>query len=121
MPADPRRCVPWWRGAVERGKLRRVESRRPGAIGGLATARRPTLRDDHRPLSPPWRSPSTKQPMVRWEKIWITGPDFARLAEAIPSVGRLHVPPVTEPPVAVVVREGRAFYQESRERLVRVV
>jgi hypothetical protein len=76
-----------------------------------------------RRMQPPWRTPQTKLPPARWEKIWITGDDFAYLVQAIPSARRLDPPPLTGPPMVAIKRrrDGSAFYAVGDEQLARIV
>jgi hypothetical protein len=72
---------------------------------------------------PPWRSAATKEPPCRWEKIWIVGADFGHLAEAIPALAALEVPPPEPPRDMAVVRleDGRAGYAVGGELLGKTV
>jgi hypothetical protein len=66
-----------------------------------------------RRCQPPWRTPQTKKLPAVWVKLWITGDDFGHLAEAIPSLGRLEVPPADPPHDVTITRSGYVIEGEQ--------
>ncbi len=70
---------------------------------------------------PPWRRAQTREPPAVWEKIWIVGDDFGHLAEVIPALAKLNVPPAPPAPVEIRRFAEEFGYAIEGEQLAWVV
>jgi hypothetical protein len=74
-------------------------------------------------IQAPWRTPQTEVRACRWEKIWVLGDNFTRLADVLPGLTKLEIPqPDNEPETQLVVdRHNYAFIAVDGEELIWIV